>query len=52
MIKLDGHSGLSVRAEQLLGAETTPGSGCRCSDVGFVGGAGSYHPVKGTLVYE
>ena len=52
MIKLDGHSGLSVRAEQLLGSEATSRSGCRCSDVGFVGGAGGYHLVKGTLVYE
>ena len=52
MIELDGHSGLSVRAEQLLGAEAAPRSGCRCSNVGFVSGAGGDHLVKGTLVYE
>ena len=52
MIKLDGHSGLLVRAEHLLGAEATPRSGCRCPDVEFVGGAGGYNLVKGTLVYE
>ena len=29
VIKLDGHPGLSVCAEKLLGAEAAPRSGCR-----------------------
>ena len=39
VVKLVGQAGLSVCAEQLLGAEATPRSGCCRSDVGFVGGA-------------
>ena len=52
MVELASHSGLSVCAEQLLGAEATPRSGCRRSDVGFVGGVGGCHLLESTLVYE
>ena len=52
MAKLNGQAGLSVCVEQLLGAETTPRSGSCRSDVGFGGGAGGYHLLQSTLVYE
>ena len=52
MAKLNGQAGLSVCVEKLLGAETTPPSGSCRSDVGFGGGAGGYHLLESTLVYE
>ena len=50
VIELDGHSGLSVSAEQLSGSETTPRSG-RCGlDAGRVSSARGEHLIKGSLM--
>ena len=52
VVELDGHSGLSVSAEQVPGSETTPRSG-RCGlDAGRVNSARGDHLVKGSLMDE
>ena len=43
VVELDGHSGLSVSAEQLSGSETTPRSGCGGSDARRVSSARGDH---------
>ena len=50
VVELDGHSGLSVCAEQLSGSETTPRSGCGGSDAGRVSSACGDHLIKGSLM--
>ena len=52
VVKLDGHSGLSVCAEQLSGSETTPRSGRRGSDARRVSSACGDHLIKGSLMDE
>ena len=52
VVKLDGHSGLSVCAEQLSGFETTPRSGRCGSDAGRVSSALDDHLIKGSLMDE
>ena len=52
VVELDGHSGLSVCAEQLPGSETTPRSACRGSDAGRVSNARGDHLIKGSLMDE
>ena len=52
MVKLDGQAGLSVCAKQFLVAEATLQFWWYRSDVGLVGGAGGYHLLESTLMYE
>ena len=52
VVELDGHSGLLVRAEQLLGSEPAPSSRCGGSDAGRVSGTQGDHLVKGPLMDE
>ena len=52
VVELDGHSGLSVSAEQLSGSETTPRSGRCGSDAGRVSSARGDHLIKGSLIDE
>ena len=52
VVELDGHSGLSVCAEQLPGSETTPRSGRRRSDAGCVSSARGDHLIQGFLMDE
>ena len=52
VVELDGHSGLSVSAEQLSGSETTPRSGRCGSDAGRVSSARGDHLIKGSLMDE
>ena len=46
VVELDGHSGLSVSAEQLSGSQTTPRSGCCGSDAGRVSSTRGDHLIK------
>ena len=50
--ELDGHSGLSVRAEQLSGSETAPCYGRGGSDARRISGTQGDHLVKGSLMDE
>ena len=52
VVELDGHSGLSVCAEQLSGSETTPRSGRCGSDAGRVSSARGDHLIQGSLMDE
>ena len=52
VVELDGHSDLSVSAEQLSGSETTPRSGRCRSDAGRVSSARGDHLIKGSLMDE
>ena len=52
VVELDGHSGLSVCAEQLPGSETTSRSGRRRSDAGRISSACGDHLIKGSLMDE
>ena len=52
VVKLNGHSGLSVCAEKLLRAEATPRSGCCRLDVEFVGGADGFHLLKNIFLVD
>ena len=46
VVKLDGHSGLSVSAKQLSGSQTPPRSGCCGSDAGRVSSTRGDHLIK------
>ena len=50
MVRLNGHSGLLIYADQLLGVEAAPRSEGRRSREGFIGGVDGYHLAKGTFV--
>ena len=52
VVELDGHSGRSVRAEQLSGSETAPCSGRRGSDARRISGTQVDHLVKGSLMEQ
>ena len=52
VVELDGHSGLSVCAEQLSGSETTPHSGHCGSNAERVSSARGDHLIKGSLMDE
>ena len=52
VVELDGHSSLSVSAEQLSGSETTPRSGRCGSGAGRVSSARGDHLIKGSLMDE
>ena len=52
VVELDGHSDLSVCAEQLPGSETAPCSGRRGSDAGRVSSARGDHLIEGSLMDE
>ena len=52
VVELDGHSGLSVSAEHLSGAETTPRSGRCGSNARRVSSARGDHLIEGSLMDE
>ena len=52
VVELDGHSGVSVCAEQLSRSETTPRSRRRGSDAGRVSSARGDPLIKGSLMDE
>ena len=52
VVEMDGHSGLSVCAEQLLGSETPPLSERCGSDAGRVNGALGDYLIKDSLMDE
>ena len=52
MVELDGHSGLSVSAEQLSGSETTSRSGRCGSDARSVSSARGDHLINSSLMDE